>query len=562
MKESNRSLLLVDDEPSILKALKRTFMRHGLRVVTASSASEALDILKHESFPVVITDFRMPEKTGGELLTEIKALYPDTLGFILSGYADLTSVISALNSGAVYKFLEKPWNEQNLIDEVNEAFQYWEEKMLATEPPSSSLLNKPIYSERIASHIDKCGDITVIYFNIRLFRYINENIGYSQSDKLLHHICSLFSSQLPADAHLSRMNGAEYILSIPTRLNDDEVKTAIQTYLHPFSKPICFDGREIMIIFSAGYAFYDAGDNAEQVIRKARIAEQHSKERGLYQYCGYTPSMENSHHDVVSLQSELFHALSKKEFQVYYQPKICTVTGSIIGAEALIRWFHQDKGMVTPNSFIPLAEITGLIQSIGDWVLLEASEQGRIWKQMGMNDLVISVNISGRQLIEDNIVERIEEIILATGLPANCLELEITETFLMQDIRRSIGILERIRSLGVRIAIDDFGTGYSSLNYLTQLPVDTLKVDRSFISELTHGTEKQSLVKNVIALSHDLGMRVVAEGVETREQLDHLINMKCDEIQGFFFSPPVSADEFLSLLQNQSISQKGAVAND
>lgn len=648
---SNKSLLLVDDEPSILKSLKRIFHREGYRVTTANGPEEALAILEQESFPVILSDYRMPHKTGGELLAAVKTLYPDSLGLILSGYADLESVITALNSGAVYKFLEKPWNESRLIDEIQNAFEHWQEKQNQLQKlaqtdelfvPSKAVLSVtneaivntiesptpdffgipneqvagcPIYEVlpylskthfkelcktdsrvlKIANGsqnetftikskptIDSCwnllcekinlseisteyivindlryqlqnaGEITLIYFDVRQFRHFDESLGHLQAENLLQFITKTLTSHTPEDAVFGRLNGSEFVLSLPGKLSQSSVQGLVDNFLLTFEKPFSFKNRELMVRFQSGFSYSSDTECPENIIRKSRIAANQNENKNNNKCTAFNKSMEQKQDDLLSLQSELYHAITRNEFELYYQPKVSTDSGKIIGAEALIRWIHTHKGIVPPDHFIPLAELTGLIQPIGDWVLSTASKQGLIWQSQGLSKIMISVNISGRQLMEDNIVEKISQIIENSGFPAHNIELEITETFLIQDIERNISILKQIKELGVSIAIDDFGTGYSSLNYLTQLPIDTLKVDRSFVTDMDKGTDKQILVKNIITMSHDLGMQVVAEGVETEEQLCHLKMMKCDEIQGYYYSPPVTTEAFTHLLEKQS----------
>ncbi|MDO6512672.1 EAL domain-containing protein [Neptuniibacter sp. 2_MG-2023] len=568
----DKSLLLVDDEPSILRALKRIFHRAGYKVTIANGPEEALAILEDHSFPIVLSDYRMPNKTGGELLIEIKEKYPSTLGLILSGYADLQSVIAALNSGAVYKFLEKPWDEAQLLEEIDQAFEHWrQENILPLDDVSSDELGvvsdlgnvarassdliygKMTVMESIDHKILTQAHFSLVYLDIRHFRHFNDCLGYQKSDQLLHHIHALLKKQIRADVEFSLMNGAAFVFFVPEVFTEASAFDFITSLLSPFKQLITFDERELLLTFSAGYSVYpDDGLTAEALVRGSQLAANYSKDRGLNVYPHYKKSMDGNRDDMVSLQSELCQALKRNEFTLYYQPKISLVNGKILGAEALIRWHHSKKGLISPDRFIPLAELTGLIEPIGEWVLSTAIAQSFLWQQEGLPAFIMSVNVSGRQLVEHDLATKVKKIIQDSGLSPEYIELEVTETFLMQDIEHSIDVLKEIRALGVKIAIDDFGTGYSSLNYLTRLPVDTLKVDRSFITDFSTETEKTNLVKNMIVMSHDLGMRVVAEGVETLEQLQQLKEMNCDEVQGYYFSRPVVAEEFKKLLQAQS----------
>lgn len=574
----DKSLLLVDDEETILRSLKRIFRRAGYLVTTANSPDDALRILERQSFPVVLSDFRMSHKTGGELLIEVKAKYPETLGLILSGYADLESVIAALNSGAVYKFLEKPWDETELLDEVEKAFNHWSNKqqllpkyghqnstqlsqgkeidisaMEAGLAVNSKQCERAALMRNIESQLNSQSVFSLIYLDIRYFRHFNYSFGYKKSDELLQHIAMILQQHKYPSAEICPIDRASFLVLVPESLSDQSGSDFIEQLLAPFKQLVSFDDREVLITFSAGFSVApEDGGDAEALIRAAQLAANSSKGKGFYDYPRYQKNMDSCRYDMVSLQSDLCHALKREEFSLYYQPKISLVTGEILGAEALIRWQHGQKGMISPDRFIPLAELTGLIGPIGEWVLSTATEQSQFWQEEGLPKFIMSVNVSGRQLIEHDLAEKVNTIIQRSGLSPELLELEVTETFLMQDIDHSIGVLQQVKALGVKIAIDDFGTGYSSLNYLTRLPADTLKVDRSFVSALSEKTEKNSLVKNMITMSHDLGLRVVAEGVETVEQLDCLQQMNCDEVQGYYFSPPLTATKFKKLLQDAS----------
>lgn len=652
-----RTLLIVDDEKSILRALQRIFSRRRMNVIAVDNADDALEVLKHENCQVVLTDFRMPKKNGAQFLIEAKAQDPYLVGMILSGYADLQSVMAALNSGAVHKFIEKPWTESYLVSEVEQAFLVAEDlrvqgslTRLAAEtdevlieidrfgtifhlnPAACALLSgspetltgmgledffpemdsrglgkvclsdetnvtikqgseqdllvnlRPISSSRWVISIAKnhvVGSLgliellgraalmerldgllgrnrnscTLVYFDISRFRYFNIYFGYRQSDQLLAEIARRLIDTKPADSVLGQINGDEFVLLIPTALPQRDVNELIHKMLVPFQDLIAFGGRELHINFNVGFAQSpEDGDNPEALICNARAAVNFAKSRGKRDYPRYQQSMNQEKKDLLVLQTDLYRALERNELSVVYQPKVELETGYIIGAEALLRWSHETLGMIPPGVFIPIAEESGLIEPIGEWVLSTASTQSKIWKAEGLSEFVISVNLSGRQLQEDDLVNAITKIIAKSGIEPHLLELEVTETFLMNDIDHSLTLLEGIKALGVKVAIDDFGTGYSSLNYLNQLPADTLKIDRSFIVDLPNSRELFDLVSGVIEMSHNLGMRVVAEGVELQSQLDILKELGCDEVQGFFYSQPVPAEDFRVLLENQPLN--------
>ncbi len=650
-----KKILLVDDEAAILRSLTRLLRRAKYKVFTANSGAEALEILATEQIPVVLSDFRMPAMTGGELLAEVKQRYPDVVGLVLSGYADLDAVTSILNEGVAFKFLHKPWDDHKLLEQIESAYARWEEKdkkaaltrlvmesddalfeidqntniahlnpaacqlcrsdetaiigraitefipaisehsllqlfcshevnLEVQDSEHSALLHlnsRPSSPERwvlsvrrisqtgrdipgllnrgeIIQQVDnwlKNGScpITTVYLDVKNFQSFNDSFGYHEADKLLVQIATTLMRNKPEGCELGRMSGDEFVLMLPT--NDEcDIKCQVRRFLAAFDHLIPFAGHEVFIDFSVGYAQFPAdGNTTERLLRNAQAAANHAKHQGRRTYARYLPAMNAKSQELMVLQSDLYRALEREELSVVYQPKVSLKTGNIVGAETLVRWNHKSLGMISPAVFIPLAEANGLIEPIGEWVLSTASVQSKIWQQEGLPSFLIAVNLSGRQLQVDSLTDKVRAILTTSGLSADQLELEVTETFMMQDIEHSLARVQELKDLGIRIALDDFGTGYSSLNYLSRLPVDTLKIDRSFITGLPDSQERFDLVRNVIQMSHDLGMQVVAEGVETRQQLDVLKSLDCDEIQGFYFSPPVPADQFRQLLENQPL---------
>ena len=639
-------ILIVDDDPSILRALKRIFRREGYSVYAALGAKEALDLMGDRQFPLIITDFRMPEMTGAELLIEAKKRNPKVLGIVLSGLADMQSLIFSLNSGAVHRFLEKPWDEIELVTEVKNAYEELkkshspfrkqdnqgdklsinidqfgfiassetnvhqslvgsqvssivagiDEKVLGriclsdpvkyeyTEPLSGMVVNisavpeaynlwqleivcsaeqallqkgiisKQQFSEQITEQLSAGQQFALFYLDIARFKYFNEHLGYKEADLLLAHLAQILVSNTQSDVLLAQMNGPEFAMLVPGITSEESAQDHIRQIMEPFNQLIAFGQREIHLAFKVGFVLApEDSDDADALIRNSMKAMLQGKQKGGNEPKRFSPSISRDSEDLIKLQSDLFRALERDEFSVVYQPKVSLVDGSILGAEALLRWKHEQLGFVSPAQFIPMAEVSGLIEPIGEWVLSTASSQSRFWALEGLPPFSVAINLSGRQLMEDCLPHKVAQIISHNELDPSQIELEVTETFLMQDIEHSIEMLNEIRQLGVKISIDDFGTGYSSLNYLTKLPVDTLKIDRSFIKELSIREEVFRLLKNMVGMAHDLGLTVVAEGVETKCQLDILKEIDCDEVQGFYYSPPVSADKFRNLLLKQPL---------
>lgn len=557
-----KTVLVIDDEKAILRSLKRILHHAGYKVMTAESGSEALQLLEeNRHIRVVITDYRMPNMTGGELLANIKQRFSDVIGIMLTGYADIESVIAALNSGAVYKYLTKPWNDTTLLAEVESAFLHCQELDKLRSNSGSlgikNLLSRHDVMDLLGQWMSGGIQTTAVYLDVNMFRSYNDSLGYEVADQILIALAETLVKNLPESALLGQMGGDEFVMLMPEVCSETETQNLIETLLLPFHKLQNIAGRELYVSFSAGYAFSpDDGDTPEALVRNAQAALFSYKRSGSKPFTRYRSVMNAGSRELLSLRSDLYQALEKNQFTVVYQPKVSLSSGLIVGAESLLRWQHDSLGMISPATFIPLAESSGLIEPIGDWVLATACSQRRVWQLEGLPSFLLSVNLSGRQLHQKSLAEKVKHILELAGIQPTDLELEITETFLIQDIDSSVELLNELKALGIKLSIDDFGTGYSSLSYLNRLPIDTLKIDGSFVKELPQCRDRVDLVRNVIQMSHDLGMTVVAEGVETQAQLDTLNTLKCDEIQGYFYSPPVSAEQFRVLLENQPLVGK------
>jgi diguanylate cyclase (GGDEF)-like protein len=494
--------------------------------------------------------------TGGELLVEVNQRFSNVVGLILSGYADIDTLLKAINSGAVFQFMTKPWAKSELLQAVELAFERYYTLQAQNAPPLGveQLLSRNELMHHLEQWMKEGTNTIAFYFDVSNFHSYNDCLGYETADQLLASIAQILVSNKPKTSLFGQMNGDEFVMIIPMISCPDDKQRLIRNLLQPFQDLLSIMGHSLHISFNVGYAISPTDGNIpELLLRNSYAAVEHAKQTGATIFPRYLVSMNDKNQKLMTIRSELHQALERQQFSVVYQPKICMTTGNIVGAESLLRWEHCSLGIVPPSMFIPLAESSGLIESIGEWVLLTACCQSQLWKKSGLPSFLMSVNLSGRQLQRHTLIEKIENIIELSGVLPQQLELEITETFLMQDIESSLELLHKIKGLGIRLAIDDFGTGYSSLNYLSQLPVDTLKIDRSFVVDIPESKERENLLKNVIKMSHDLGMSVVAEGVETQSQVDVLKRLKCDEIQGYYYSPPVSAEQFRVLLENQPL---------
>jgi predicted signal transduction protein with EAL and GGDEF domain len=347
---------------------------------------------------------------------------------------------------------------------------------------------------------------------------------------------------------ISRMGGDEFVLILPERTDAGLSTSIVQRIMDAVSQPLTIEGHEFFISTSIGVAVYPAdGETPEDLIKHADIAMYRAKETGRNNFQFYTPAMNERALERLRIEGDLRNAVEREEFMLHYQPQVDLHTREIVGVEALIRWQHPELGMVPPARFIGLAEETGLIVPIGAWVIRTACMQNKQWQLDGHGYMRVSVNLSARQFAQRDLVESIAQALDEAQLAPEYLEIELTESLVMADVDRAIGILRELKALGVKLSIDDFGTGYSSLSYLKRFPIDVLKIDRSFVNDITVDPDDAAIVSTIISLAHSLRLQVIAEGVETEAQLAYLREHHCDQIQGYFFSRPVTAEAFVQM---------------
>jgi diguanylate cyclase (GGDEF)-like protein/PAS domain S-box-containing protein len=433
-----------------------------------------------------------------------------------------------------------------------------EEKIhyLAYYDPLTGLPNRTLFTDRLTqalSHAQRNNNmLSVIFIDLNRFKYINDAMGHMIGDQLLQQTAQRIKTCLPLDGTVARMGDDEFVILIPEIDHaTDPVKT-IELIFQYFAAPFHLDNQEIFITASAGIAIYPAdGDDANTLIKNAYAAMCRAKEYGGNHHQFYSRFMNVDIKERLVLENQIRHALESQEFVLYYQPRVHGQTGQIVGVEALIRWQHPHRGLLSPDQFINLAEDTGLIVPLGEWVLYTACAQNKAWQMLGFSPIRVAVNLSPLQFQQQNLVQLIVKILEQTGLDPHWLDLEITESTVMKDVNFTIQTLSYLQAMGIQISIDDFGTGYSSLNYLKRFPINTLKIDRSFVSDILTNTENAAIVKTIIALAQNLKLKAVAEGVETFEQRSFLTQQSCDEMQGYFFGEPVPAEEIVHLLQKQ-----------
>ncbi len=437
-------------------------------------------------------------------------------------------------------------------------------RFIANHDSLTGLPNRTMFNEGLRHALHQGArynrGIGVMFIDIDRFKVVNDSLGHSAGDRLLQECAKRLTECLRESDIVARLGGDEFVVMIENFSGPRDAITVAQKVLTNLSTPFFVDGQEFLVSASIGIsAFPDDGKDAETLLKNADIAMYRAKDQGRNNYQFYSAQMNKHTFERLAMESSLRRAIERNEFLLHYQPKLDLCTGAIAGVEALVRWQHPDWGMVSPAQFIPLAEETGLIVQIGEWVLKTACDQNKLWRDQGIPPLRVAVNLSARQFAQKTLLGDVARIIAQSGLTPECLELEITESLVMTNPEHATETLRKLKAMGISLSIDDFGTGYSSLAYLKRFPIDCVKVDRSFIKDIPNDVDDMAITKGVIALGHSLRLKVVAEGVETAEQQDFLRANGCDEIQGYLFSKPLPAEEVTVLLKNHVHKSRLAV---
>ncbi len=434
------------------------------------------------------------------------------------------------------------------LKQTQERFQH-----LAHHDPLTDLPNRLLFHARLEHALERAKRenflVAVMYIDLDNFKQVNDSLGHPVGDQLLQEVAKRISGRLREQDTVSRVAGDEFNVILEQIDSAEDVTLVAGKLLSAFDVPMVLDKHELHITISIGIAIFpDDGLDVTTLVKNADAAMFRSKHKGRSCYSLYTSELTQAASERLQIENDLRKAIKQEEFVVYYQPQYLMSSGTLVGAEALVRWNHPEHGLIPPNKFIPVAESTGLIVALGEWVLRTACIQVKQWSEDGLSLQRISVNVAGQQIQNGEMVKTVEQALAYAGVKPETLELEITENFIMGHEDDAIKVLEQLQALGVCLAIDDFGTGYSSLSYLKRLPIDRLKVDRSFVSDIPMDMNDVAITKAVLAMAKSLELDVIAEGVETKEQLEFLQAEGCDEAQGFYYSRPVPADEFVELV--------------
>jgi diguanylate cyclase (GGDEF)-like protein len=558
--EEMAQVLVVDDDRSTRSTLRYTLQRDGFQVEEASDGEEALAMLKRFQPDVILMDAVMPHMDGFTACARLQEM-PGGAAIpvlMITALQDNSSVERAFAAGAS-DYIPKPIHYAVLSQRVRRIIEAnrAEKRIrhLAYNDILTGLPNRTLFFELLGQGIEQAKNngnlLAVLFMDLDRFKYVNDNLGHDVGDRLLVAVAQRVRHSVRNVDTVARLGGDEFTVVLGELDSPSAAASAAHNICRVLSAPFQIDGHDIFVTSSVGIAMYPHdGDDVATLVKHADSAMYRAKKTNTgFQF--YEASMEHSISEHVRLESDLRRALEQHQLEVFYQPQATLEDGRVIGMEALVRWRHPVRGMVSPAEFIPLAEETGLIIPLGDWVLRTACAQLKQWMTQGLPQLRVAVNLSVRQLLQKDFTASVETVLADTGLPPHLLELEITESTLMENAQDTLTALHRLRALGVRLSIDDFGTGYSSLSYLKRFPVDIIKIDRSFVRDVPQDADDAAIVTAIIALAHSLRLEVVAEGVETEAQLHFLKARRCDLLQGYHLSPAVPPEQFAQLVRQR-----------
>jgi len=564
-----QAILLVEDNLGDARLLREMFDGQGahfgeLTHVDCMNAAEKH--LAEHTVDIILLDLGLPDAQGLGAIRRTRAVAPNVPLVVLTGLDDESMAVQALQHGAQDYLIKGQIETRALLRALRYAIERkaMESAALAmarqmahaaehdalTGLPNRMLLNDRVSQAIIAAphHMKK---VAVLFLELDGFKHINDSLGHPIGDKLLQSIANRLVECARDSDTVSRQGGDEFVVLLSEVEQAEDAAIAARRMLQTVAECYSIDRHDLHVTASVGVSVYpDDGLDAETLIKNADTAMYQAKESGRQSYKFFKPAMNVRAVERQSLEEGLQRALERRELTLYYQPQVNLTTGAITGAEALIRWMHPTRGLVSPADFIPVAEDCGLILSIGAWVLREACGQARAWMDAGLRATNMAVNVSAMEFRDQNFLENLFAILAETGLDPKSLELELTESVLMKHAASTAKILQALRESGMRVAVDDFGTGYSSLSYLRKFPVDTLKIDQSFIRQISTDGDDTTIVKAVIGMARDLKLRVIAEGVETPEQAVFLRACRCQEAQGYYFGRPVPPQQFAMLLRN------------
>jgi diguanylate cyclase (GGDEF)-like protein len=564
-----RKILVIESAGAARDEHRAILTKEGYETTTIDDIATALDLILVQPPDLIICGLELTGGDNSELLQYLQHK-PElfAIPIIL-----LTPIDNALRWRQCVALgaddcLVAPFAEQDLVDAIamrlrkqdaltgryNTIMRHLAERLnrLAHYDSLTDLPNYHLLRQRLKQAMGRAGGkqrVALLTLSLDRLRQVNNTLGYTAGDTLLKAFAQRLSGMLPRSAAVARLTANQFAIVVPAPPSREAIEHIVDEIFESLGHSFSLLSQDVFMTASIGMALFpDDSEEINVLLRQADAALDWAKRQKSNAFRFYRPDMPVVSGDELQLETWLRHALERDEFEVWYQPKYSLSQERIIGAEALIRWHHPETGYISPARFVPLAEETGLIVPIGDWVLKTVCDRTARWLSRGQPVVAIAVNLSSVQLNQPRLVQSLQHILETTQLPPEHLELEMTETALMQDIEAAIELMHHLKRLGVKIAIDDFGTGYASLSYLQQLPLDMLKIDASFVRNIHQEPKNQTIVKHTIAMAHDLGLKIIAEGVENQEEMNVLKSYGCDLIQGYWVGTPMVAAEFVKQL--------------
>ncbi|MEP0918196.1 EAL domain-containing protein [Leptolyngbya sp. DQ-M1] len=565
-----KTILVIEDDELIRNNLLEILELEGFRAIEAENGQVGIHKANAYLPDLVLCDICMPELDGYGVLESLRSTsQTSTIPVVfLTAKSEQRDMRYGMNLGAD-DYLVKPCSVNELVGAISTRLKkqaafiqrYAAQQHQATAAfrrgamldPLTNLPTRGLLYQHLQNLLtlqsDTQSSIAVLCLNLRRFHVINSSFGHTVGDIVLQMIANRLSKIVQSNGFLARLNGDQFGIVLRD-VSGAELEAYAQMLLDRVTLPCVIDGREIRLNISLGMTWTDQAEGTPQdLLTQAETAQHWCQQPTISAYRRYDAELDALEMERRLIEMDLVKAIERAEFRVYYQPQVDLRRGQIVGVESLVRWHHPTRGIVSPDTFIPIAEELGLIVPLGEWVLRTACQHAKQWQDFYLQPLQVSVNLSMRQFQQQDLPKRVEAILEETGIDPKLLILELTESCVMQDVQMTICTLKALKALGIEISIDDFGTGYSSLNYLYQLPIDALKIDRTFVKQIHSSEGAVAISDAIISMAKGLRLHIVAEGIENQNQLEFFRDRGCDAIQGYFYSPPISAEEMQSLLK-------------